>query len=635
MKRILSIAVNKSSFFNDTTKIEFSPNLNCIMGGRGTGKSTLLHFLIATFDGKAEDNKTTYSILKNNLGPGIVTVIMEDNEGKRYKIQKSIDELPQCYSMPGDKLVSYKSIRNLVNCDFYKSQSIEEIGKNSNDRLELIDKMLEEDKASLLQGMEDIKMKLEENAKAIKSENLRIRQFQNAITQYEGIDDELKKLLEGKPDDIDKKEEQKFEVEDKNEKLRASEMRYVKAVNIALSEHEEKIQSEIIQLNESGAISSRVDTFINKNQITLIDGDFKSALQKAGKLLNDASKVITDAIDRIDSYQIKLEKIHLGQQNEFAKMKQKIEKHKQYYTKWNGITKRVDEKNAIIENVKKIEERRNKIKKTRKELVKGFIDLSKRLFEIRKSKVDIINAQFGGSIKVTLKAGAITDDYDQALRNALKGSNMKYNTLVNSIVENFTPQRFAEIIHAKDLDALKKIENIDKERSNAIIAALAETEALYELECIYCPDYPEFLLKIDDKGNPKSSSKGNYKKSEDLSTGQRCTTVLPIIFAVSNNPLVIDQPEDNLDNKYISDTIHKIIREQKENRQLIFITHNPNIPVLSDAEHNVFLAYENKRSAVDIKGSIEDVKSSILNLMEGGKDAFKKREELYEEELNG
>ncbi|MDZ7690681.1 MAG: hypothetical protein U5K69_06025 [Balneolaceae bacterium] len=85
-----------------------------------------------------------------------------------------------------------------------------------------------------------------------------------------------------------------------------------------------------------------------------------------------------------------------------------------------------------------------------------------------------------------------------------------------------------------------------------------------------------------------------YKNSEQLSMGQRCTTVLPIIFAVSENPLIIDQPEDNLDNEYISDTIREIIKEQKENRQLIFVTHNPNIPVLSNAEYNVFFKFENE-----------------------------------------
>ncbi|MCK6598416.1 MAG: ATPase, partial [Bdellovibrionaceae bacterium] len=103
----------------------------------------------------------------------------------------------------------------------------------------------------------------------------------------------------------------------------------------------------------------------------------------------------------------------------------------------------------------------------------------------------------------------------------------------------------------------------------------------------------------------------------------------PIIFAASSNPLVIDQPEDNLDNKYIADSIHKIIKAKKDTRQMIFVTHNPNIPVLSGAEYNLFLDYKGKKSKVDAFGTIDAVKQNILTLLEGGEIAFKLRKDIY------
>ena len=171
---------------------------------------------------------------------------------------------------------------------------------------------------------------------------------------------------------------------------------------------------------------------------------------------------------------------------------------------------------------------------------------------------------------------------------------------------------------------LSNITGIDPGRSESIINALFETEAIYEIEIIYCDDLPEFRLRIHDG----EFIEENYRKSDELSMGQRCTTVLPIIFAVSDNPLIIDQPEDNLDNKFISDKIHKIIREQKSERQLILITHNPNIPVLSESEHNIFLKFDLKAS-VENKGDVESVKSNIIELLEGGERAFKIRKETY------
>ncbi|MFB5652887.1 hypothetical protein ACE5IS_19800, partial [Leptospira wolffii] len=141
-----------------------------------------------------------------------------------------------------------------------------------------------------------------------------------------------------------------------------------------------------------------------------------------------------------------------------------------------------------------------------------------------------------------------------------------------------------------------------------------------------CKDLPEFKLRVSDDSAGLVES---YKNSDELSMGQRCTTVLPIIFAVSNNPLIIDQPEDNLDNKYITQRIHQIVNDQKKKRQLIFITHNPNIPVLSDSNQNIFLAYENRKADIDRTGSIFEVKEEIVGLLEGGEEAFKERIKIY------
>ena len=71
-------------------------------------------------------------------------------------------------------------------------------------------------------------------------------------------------------------------------------------------------------------------------------------------------------------------------------------------------------------------------------------------------------------------------------------------------------------------------------------------EDIYEIENFYCEDLPEFFLKVDSKGKKDMNAREYYKKTDELSTGQRCTTVLPIVFAVSNNPLLIDQPEEQL-----------------------------------------------------------------------------------------
>ena len=97
----------------------------------------------------------------------------------------------------------------------------------------------------------------------------------------------------------------------------------------------------------------------------------------------------------------------------------------------------------------------------------------------------------------------------------------------------------------------------------------------------------------------------------------------------SANPLLIDQPEDNLDNRFIYQTIVEGIRRVKGRRQLIFVTHNPNIPVLGDAENVVVLESDGRRARVVQQGSVDECQDKIVELLEGGEEAFKLRQTRY------
>ncbi|MPN07846.1 hypothetical protein SDC9_155118 [bioreactor metagenome] len=134
------------------------------------------------------------------------------------------------------------------------------------------------------------------------------------------------------------------------------------------------------------------------------------------------------------------------------------------------------------------------------------------------------------------------------------------------------------------------------------------------------PDYPKIELNDHD----------TYKTTETLSTGQKCNTILPILLLESDRPLLIDQPEDNLDNGYVHNIIVNSVLNVKQSRQLIFVTHNPNIPVLGDAEKMIVLASNGQVAHVQNSGTVDDCKVDIISLLEGGADAFRKRRERYD-----
>ena len=128
-----------------------------------------------------------------------------------------------------------------------------------------------------------------------------------------------------------------------------------------------------------------------------------------------------------------------------------------------------------------------------------------------------------------------------------------------------------------------------------------------------------------------------WQTIESLSTGQKATAVLLLLLLESDAPLIVDQPEDDLDNRFITDGVVPRMREEKRRRQFIFSTHNANIPVLGDAELILGLTAlgeadgGNARIDPDHMGSIDarPVRELVEEILEGGKDAFETRRLKY------
>ena len=129
-------------------------------------------------------------------------------------------------------------------------------------------------------------------------------------------------------------------------------------------------------------------------------------------------------------------------------------------------------------------------------------------------------------------------------------------------------------------------------------------------------------MTIDYKGKPLSKH----------SLGQRASALILFLLAQKDNDiLIVDQPEDDLDNQTIYDEVIKEILKLKNEMQFIFATHNANIPVLGDSDHITSCAFADS-NAIEIKeGSIDTpaIQKSIVDIMEGGKEAFNKRKNIY------
>jgi predicted ATPase len=121
------------------------------------------------------------------------------------------------------------------------------------------------------------------------------------------------------------------------------------------------------------------------------------------------------------------------------------------------------------------------------------------------------------------------------------------------------------------------------------------------------------------------------KELQEHSLGQRASALILFILSQRDNDLiVIDQPEDDLDNQTIFEDVIKLLRSLKKNIQFIFATHNANFPVLGDAEQVGACTFMSGAGAVDV-GSIDhpEIQKAIVSIMEGGHEAFARRKEIY------
>ena len=131
---------------------------------------------------------------------------------------------------------------------------------------------------------------------------------------------------------------------------------------------------------------------------------------------------------------------------------------------------------------------------------------------------------------------------------------------------------------------------------------------------------------LDIQYSPKGDGR-NFQPISAGSPGQKTAALLAFLLSYGREPLILDQPEDDLDNRLIHELIVKQIREEKRNRQIIVVTHNPNIVVNGDAELVVALAAKKGRTQKECVGSLQErkVRETICSIMEGGLEAFKER----------
>jgi len=337
------------------------------------------------------------------------------------------------------------------------------------------------------------------------------------------------------------------------------------------------------------------------------------------ELFQAAARKVGEQIDRHAAAVRQLSEAHAVQEAAFQSL---IEKHKELQGQSAERAALERKHNELLLKEKQHKQRSDDLagsRAQRVELLQQLNELRDRRFAIRKAVANKINADVSPQVRVRVEQYGNPAPYRALLEDALRGASIRHLKVAEKIANNVPPGDLASAVAATDADALATRAGINLDQASKVIGTLGSSRLMYELDTVEMIDLP--CIELQDGTE--------YKDSLTLSTGQKCTTILPILLMDSENPLLVDQPEDNLDNSFIYETVVTRIREMKHRRQLIFVTHNPNIPVLGDAEKVFVLKSTGTSAATEKEGTVDECKHQIVRLLEGGEDAFLQRKRRY------
>lgn len=601
--------------------ISFHDGLNCIIGPRGTGKSSVLELArygLNIMPGREGDplRKRIVSVIEHNLGGGRVEVTIETKDGLTYVVSRAAGEDPVLLDPERKPLPVEFSSSQLFGADVYSQNQIENIAETPHYQLDLIDGFEQEKLDTIHQRLETTLRDLRSNATQILPLMIEKETLEAALSQIDMIKEKLKGYAS-------------IEGQDSEEVNRAHLLK-------ALRDRENKALAYAIDatVQQSGAIKelmgrceASVMAFFTHDMLTGPNGEMiTNAVANLRLLIRSSEKALATATQSLDAVLLELtrargiiDQAHVPQELAFHAI---IEKQQQNQTQSVERAKLEKQQNDLLFKQRRQEEVVSQLKslKSRREAMLARLSEERDMrFKVRDSVAERLNSRLKPNIRVSIAQNADPDDYRKFLESNLRGLNIQHNRVATTISKSISPQELGELVQAGETASLVRRSGINPQQAASVIKAFNSEERLMDLQ----------ILDMDDQPSIELCDNGVYKPSTGLSTGQKCTAILPLLMFDRVNPLLIDQPEDNLDNCYVYETIVNSVNDVKRMRQLIFVTHNPNIPVLGDASRVVVMQSDGRTGSVKVEGDVDRCRDDIINLLEGGKKAFDLRTERY------
>ncbi|QTY27872.1 TrlF family AAA-like ATPase [Flavobacterium sp. CS20] len=588
----------------DGSTLHLNHSMNNLIGIRGSGKSSILEAIRYALDIDLNRNQNVDFEYKTNLvnallgSGGKITSVLVDDQGNEYNAEKILGDRTNIYKN-GELQLGLKPNAIVKKPIYFGQKDLSQIGDSLSTEY-LISKLIGD---RLLTKKREIEEKNQDVLKLI-GELKKIDTKVGRKADIEAKQAELKlKIQVFKEKEIDKKLEKQISFDkDSNfiKRLEKFEQRVIDGLNEYVSEYEDSFQS-------FKAYSSKENT----NDIDVITQHF----EVFENLFREAKSLSS----KLGAENLKLQKMHQdfnvkyeALKEEFSKIKREINLPNIEADDYVKYTKELDLTKAQLSELNKLSNKKKEIETQLKQTLVSLQNLWHNEFEIVQEEIKKVNDD-QDAIKIAVDFKGNKQDFKSYLKENLRGSNLRDNN-IQAIVDNYND--LISVYEDLNQPKTKISENLSdvqlntfREYFNSNIEAFLTYRIPDKFDIIY-------------RGRPLN----------EHSLGQRASALIIFLLTLKESDLIIiDQPEDDLDNQTIYNDVIKVLKELKNSSQFIFATHNPNIPVLGDCEQVISCKYDANSIQINL-GSIDNqfIRNEIVNIMEGGQEAFNNRKRIYE-----
>ena len=603
--------------FLDGVDIRFAEGLNVLIGARGTGKTSLIELIrfalgatAFTEDAERRGNQQARSVLQG----GQVTLVLRDGDDRFTVIRGARDETP-------------RSTRSIPPVTVLAQSEIEAVGAQESGRLRLIDRFL-----------------LNHRDAEWQQRNL-ISTLRSLTAEIGGLRDELYSLTEQALG--------MQMVRTERPQALAEQQALFKSIAATAKDHKElaDLQARAAVLGVRSTVYERTAVTLNSFHSELIrvaDGLWEieewpdsaganDLLKEVRGRRTEAAQALRNTIGIIESAETGIQE--LIEQNTATRLitDEKARVYRRTLDELQAgagaVTRKVEiltEREAqltALENLAK--DRAAKVAELQATRRRSFEELEAVRTERFESRMQVairLSSELGPQIEVEVVESGMTTGYANIIAAALRGSGLHYNTLAPHFATHMSPLEFVEAVESGDDQAITEAVGVTPERAMNVIAYLRQRNLA---DVIAAPVEDTVELSLLDGVD--------YKNSDNLSIGQRCTVVLPVLLTGHGELLIIDQPEDHLDNAFITETLVERLCVRGAGDQFILASHNANIPVLGEADLVIRLGSDGRRGFVEHVDKLDAPATvkAITSVMEGGVEAFERRATFYHDVLGG